>query len=96
MEGGGGGGVLGAAREPREEEKGAAAAADRKGGPVAGMKFHVSARAPHGVAALLLIGGTAVVGAAVLAWRRSRRGNKAAERQRDRQPASYVSHPRLE
>jgi len=60
------------------------------------MKFHVSARAPHGVAALLLIGGTAVVGAAVLAWRRSRRGNKAAERQRDRQPASYVSHPRLE
>ncbi|KAG2629848.1 uncharacterized protein LOC120699730 isoform X2 [Panicum virgatum] len=88
MEGGGSGGVLGAAREPREEEKGAAAAAERKGGPVAGMKFHVSARAPHGVAALLLIGGTAVVGAAVLAWRRSRRGNKAAERQRDRQPAS--------
>ncbi|PAN21289.1 hypothetical protein PAHAL_3G456400 [Panicum hallii] len=94
----GGGGVLGAAQEPREqqllqqreEEKGAGAAADRKGPgtvAVAGMKFRVSARAPHGVAALLLIGGTAVVGAAVLAWRRSHRGKKGAERQRDRQPA---------
>ncbi|TKW28828.1 hypothetical protein SEVIR_3G353700v4 [Setaria viridis] len=100
MEGGGGsaggGGVLGAAREPRErlhkEEEvkgaGAASAADRKGGGAGGgMKFRVSARAPHGVGALLLIGGAAVVGAAVLAWRRSRRGKKGAERQRDRQPA---------
>ena len=101
---GGGGGVLGAAQEPREqqvlqrEEGKGAAAADRKGPgavPVAGMKFHVSARAPHGVAALLLIGGTAVVGAAVLAWRRSRRGNKSAEaeRQRDHRQPAYASHP---
>ncbi|CAL4891760.1 unnamed protein product [Urochloa decumbens] len=93
MEGGGsagGGGVLGAVvqepREPQREEKGAGAAAERKGG---GMKFRVSARAPHGVGAILLIGGAAVVGAAVLAWRsRSRRGKKAGEQQREsRQPA---------
>ncbi|OEL33798.1 hypothetical protein BAE44_0005186 [Dichanthelium oligosanthes] len=52
------------------------------------MKFRVSARAPHGVGALLLIGGAAVVGAAVLAWRRSRRGKKGAENHREhRQPA---------
>ncbi|CAL4898792.1 unnamed protein product [Urochloa decumbens] len=90
--GGGGGVLLGAvAQEPRElqrEEKGAgaAAAAERKGG---GMKFRVSARAPHGVGAILLIGGAAVVGAAVLAWRsRSRRGKKGGEQQREsRQPA---------
>lgn len=88
MEGGGwavGGRALGAAQEPRgqqqhrEEEKAAGAAAERKGagaGAGGGMKFRVRARAPHGVGALLLIGGAAVVGAAVLAWRRSRHGNK--------------------
>lgn len=89
MEGGGwavGGRALGAAQEPRgqqqhrEEEKAAGAAAERKGagggGGGGGMKFRVRARAPHGVGALLLIGGAAVVGAAVLAWRRSRHGNK--------------------
>ncbi|XP_008673247.1 uncharacterized protein [Zea mays] len=88
MEGGGwavGGHALGAAQEPRgqqqhrEEEKAAGAAAERKGagaGGGGGMKFRVRARAPHGVGALLLIGGAAVVGAAVLAWRRSRHGNK--------------------
>ncbi|KAJ1265672.1 hypothetical protein BS78_08G093900 [Paspalum vaginatum] len=89
MEAGGsaaGGSVLGAAQEPRGqrgEEKGAAAAAERRGG---GMKFRVSARAPHGVGALLLVGGAAVVGAAVLAWRASRRGKKGAA-ERDRQSA---------
>lgn len=88
MEGGGwavGGYALGAAQEPRgqqqhrEEEKAAGAAAEKKGagaGAGGGMKFRVRARAPHGVGALLLIGGAAVVGAAVLAWRRSRHGNK--------------------
>lgn len=88
MEGGGsaaGGSVLGAAKEPREE-KGAGATAERRGGG-SGMKFCVSARAPHGVGALLLIGGAAVVGAAALAWRSSRRGKKGAGDQRDRQPA---------
>ncbi|KAF8667657.1 hypothetical protein HU200_052864 [Digitaria exilis] len=97
-------GVLGAARERREqlqqreeeEAKGAGggAAADRKGpvgGDGGGMKFRVSARAPHGVGALLLIGGAAVVGAAVLAWRSSRRGKKGAERQQGRrQPEKDV------
>lgn len=86
MEGGGwavGGYALGAAQEPRgqqqhrEEEKAAGAAAERKGAGGGGMKFRVRARAPHGVGALLLIGGAAVVGAAVLAWRRSRHGNKS-------------------
>lgn len=104
MEGGsaGGGGVLGAAREPREQqlqrgkEKGAGAGAgaattDRKGNGGGGMKFRVSARAPHGVGALLLVGGAAVVGAAVLAWRRSRRGNKgAAENHRERRQPAYA------
>ncbi|KXG23664.1 uncharacterized protein LOC8066345 [Sorghum bicolor] len=88
MEGGGwaagGGHVLGAAQEPRgeeEEEKEAGPAAERKkgsGGGGGGMKFRVRARAPHGVGALLLIGGAAVVGAAVLAWRRSRHGKTGA------------------
>ncbi|CAN6356443.1 unnamed protein product [Urochloa humidicola] len=95
MEGGGsagGGGVLGGAvvQEPREEKPGAGpgdgAAAERKGGAGGGMKFRVSARAPHGVGAILLIGGAAVVGAAVLAWRS--RGKKGGEHQRkSRQPA---------
>ncbi|CAD6342671.1 unnamed protein product [Miscanthus lutarioriparius] len=88
MEGGGwavGGHVLGAAQEPRgqqqqqqreQDEKEAGAAAERKKGGGGGMKFRVRARAPHGVGALLLIGGAAVVGAAVLAWRRSRHGKK--------------------
>ncbi|WVZ90675.1 hypothetical protein U9M48_036957 [Paspalum notatum var. saurae] len=92
MEPGGSAAVLGATQEPRGqrgEEKGAgAAAAERRRG---GMKFHVSARAPHGVGALLLVGGAAVVGAAVLAWRASRRGKKGgaagAGDQRDRQSA---------
>ncbi|CAN6334352.1 unnamed protein product [Urochloa humidicola] len=95
MEGGGsagGGGVLGGAvvQEPREEKPGAGpgdgAAAERKGGAGGGMKFRVSARAPHGIGAILLIGGAAVVGAAVLAWRS--RGKKGGEHQRkSRQPA---------
>ncbi|CAN6329365.1 unnamed protein product [Urochloa humidicola] len=95
MEGGGsagGGGVLGGAvvQEPREEKQGAgagAADAERKGGGGGGgMKFRVSARAPHGVGAILLIGGAAVVGAAVLAWRS--RGKKGGDRHREsRQPA---------
>ncbi|XP_066358554.1 uncharacterized protein [Miscanthus floridulus] len=86
MEGGGwavGGHVLGAAQEPRgqqqqreQDEKEAGAAAERKKGGGGGMKFRVRARAPHGVGALLLIGGAAVVGAAVLAWRRSRHVKK--------------------
>ncbi|KAF8776551.1 hypothetical protein HU200_003268 [Digitaria exilis] len=80
-------------RREEEEAKGAGGggAADRKGpgagaggGGGGGMKFRVSARAPHGVGALLLIGGAAVVGAAVLAWRSSRRGKKGAERQQGR------------
>ncbi|CAN6338550.1 unnamed protein product [Urochloa humidicola] len=86
---GGGGGVLGALvqEQPREEKKGAGAGATGGGG--GGMKFRVSARAPHGVGALLLIGGAAVVGAAVLAWRsRSRRGKKGGESHREsRRPA---------
>ena len=98
MEGGGwaagGGHVLGAAQEPRgeeEEEKEAGAAAERKKG---GMKFRVRARAPHGVGALLLIGGAAVVGAAVLAWRRSRHGKTGAavDQPERRLPAYVVSH----
>uniref|UniRef100_A0A804N5R9 Uncharacterized protein n=1 Tax=Zea mays TaxID=4577 RepID=A0A804N5R9_MAIZE len=105
MEGGGwavGGHALGAAQEPRgqqqhrEEEKAAGAAAERKGagaGGGGGMKFRVRARAPHGVGALLLIGGAAVVGAAVLAWRRSRHGNKGGSvDQPDRRLPAYISH----
>lgn len=105
MEGGGwavGGYALGAAQEPRgqqqhrEEEKAAGAAAEKKGagaGAGGGMKFRVRARAPHGVGALLLIGGAAVVGAAVLAWRRSRHGNKGGSvDQPDRRLPAYISH----
>ena len=104
MEGGGwaaGGHVLGAAQEPRgqqqqqreQDEKEAGAAAERKKGGGGGMKFRVRARAPHGVGALLLIGGAAVVGAAVLAWRRSRHGNKGgAVDQPERRLTVYVSH----
>ena len=104
MEGGGwaagGGHVLGAAQEPRgeeEEEKEAGPAAERKkggGGGGGGMKFRVRARAPHGVGALLLIGGAAVVGAAVLAWRRSRHGKTGAavDQPERRLPAYVVSH----
>ncbi|XP_066355530.1 uncharacterized protein [Miscanthus floridulus] len=90
MEGGGwaaGGHVLGAAQEPRgqqqqqreeakETERKKGAGAGGGGGGGGGMKFRLRARAPHGVGAVLLIGGAAVVGAAVLAWRRSRHGNK--------------------
>ncbi|XP_062203015.1 uncharacterized protein LOC133905277 isoform X1 [Phragmites australis] len=87
--GGGGGGVLCAAQEPRRQEEEKAGAAARRGAGTAGaMKFRVCTRAPHGVGALLLIGGAAVVGAAVVAWRHAhRRGKDGAENQRDRQPA---------
>ncbi|WVZ90681.1 hypothetical protein U9M48_036963 [Paspalum notatum var. saurae] len=85
-----GGRVHGATQEPRgqrgEEKGAAAAAAERRRG---GMKFRVSARAPHGVGALLLVGGAAVVRAAVLAWRASRRGKEGAA-ERDRQSAKDV------
>jgi hypothetical protein len=91
----GGGRVVGAAQEPREEQQEEAKETERKKGAGAGggMKFRVRARAPHGVGALLLIGGAAVVGAAVLAWRRSRHGNKggAVDRPERRLPA-YFSH----
>ncbi|XP_062204554.1 uncharacterized protein LOC133906616 [Phragmites australis] len=81
MEGGG-------SAEPRtEKEEEKAGAAERRGaGAGAAMKFRVSARAPHGVEALLLIGGAALVGAAVVAWRHARRGKGGAKNQRDRQP----------
>ncbi|KAL6599866.1 hypothetical protein ACP70R_045517 [Stipagrostis hirtigluma subsp. patula] len=91
MEGGSsvdGGGVFGAAQEPRadkEEEK--AGAGEGRGAP---MKFRVCARAPHGVGALLLIGGAAVLGAAVVAWRHAARRGKdggAESRRGERQPA---------
>ncbi|TVU49870.1 hypothetical protein EJB05_01209 [Eragrostis curvula] len=96
----GGGGASYAAQEPRDrerqrkevEEKGRADGGARGG---AGMKFRVSARAPHGVGALLLIGGAVLAGAAVVAWRHARRGKRGGgdegSRERDRQPAKQES-----
>ncbi|KAL6846918.1 hypothetical protein ACP4OV_022771 [Aristida adscensionis] len=83
--GGGGGGVaLRAAQEPRRAAAAAAEQEEKAGGGRSGaMKFRV--RAPHGVGALLLIGGAAALGAAVVAWRHARRGKDG--RRGERQPA---------
>ncbi|KAK3139970.1 hypothetical protein QOZ80_5AG0393430 [Eleusine coracana subsp. coracana] len=68
------------AEEPRERRQGEEEKAGRqpRGG---GMKFRVSARAPHGVGALLLIGGAVLAGAAVVAWRHARRGKRDDQQQ---------------
>ncbi|XP_024310235.1 uncharacterized protein LOC104584376 isoform X2 [Brachypodium distachyon] len=74
-------GDLCAAQESREEEKA------RSGGGAMRARVCARVRTPHGVGALLLVGG-AIVGAAVVAWRRRGDGKGANHHQhREKQPA---------